>query len=189
MVGPPGLEPGTSPLSGARSDQLSYGPKALGAVARSPWAASHLSPPGGRLRAVKHAVRRIPPLASRFSIDTGLSSPHRAQSLPRAGLVIGGPLSPRLHAPEGARSVSRGAKRHTSRRGLPQAEARFGRCSKACGLYHGQCGGLTAMTRLAGCSPSRGGGTSRLLPRAFCALVREPAHLRFTPWRREDPVP
>ena len=26
VVGPPGFEPGTSPLSGARSDQLSYGP-------------------------------------------------------------------------------------------------------------------------------------------------------------------
>jgi hypothetical protein len=26
MVGPPGFEPGTSPLSGARSDQLSYRP-------------------------------------------------------------------------------------------------------------------------------------------------------------------
>lgn len=34
MVGPPGFEPGTSPLSGARSDQLSYGPSRVSGTGR-----------------------------------------------------------------------------------------------------------------------------------------------------------
>lgn len=66
VVGPPGFEPGTSPLSGARSDQLSYGPSRVSGTGRGltgrrgPYHGAAALPRAGYLRRRLTARRGCP---------------------------------------------------------------------------------------------------------------------------------
>ena len=104
MVGPPGFEPGTSPLSGARSDQLSYGPSRVRWhwVRSRPTAQRHLGlrpVPGAaaaglrRLRRLSRRGKRAEPLCPAEPRCAPPPSWRRTRATLSAGAARGGPSS------------------------------------------------------------------------------------------------
>ena len=97
-VGAPGLEPGTSALSGPRSNHLSYAPRDRALFASSAAAVSARVPPGGQPPHAQDGAR-IPTRATR---PRKISVPGRrgsTQQLPSVRMHVAPPTSPSALAP------------------------------------------------------------------------------------------